>query len=78
MNRFEIESFFLKHERKKNYYSSNFKKLSHVEKKEILEYFNELYSLSSKVDIRYINLGLKFERNFKKRFFSNSQIKKSL
>jgi hypothetical protein len=78
MNRFEIESFFLKHERKKTYYSTNFKKLSHVEKRLILEYFNELSSLSGKVDIRYINLGLKFERNFKKCFFSNSQIKKSL
>ena len=78
MNRFQMESFFLKHERKKTYYDSNFKKLSHIERRLILKYFNKLASFSSKIDIRYINLGLKFEKNFKKRFFSNNQIKKSL
>ena len=75
MNRFQMESFFLKHERKKTYYDSNFKKLSHIERRLILKYFNKLASFSSKIDIRYINLGLKFEKNFKKRFFQTIKLR---
>ena len=64
MNRAQIESFFLKHERKKTYNTSNFKKITNKEKKLILKYLKNLVSSNDKIDIRYINLILKFEKNF--------------
>lgn len=78
MNRAQIESFLLKHERKKTYNTSNFKKITSKQKKLILEYLKNLVSSNNKIDIRYINLILKFKKNFRKQFLSINQIKKNL
>tara|TARA_Y100000816_G_C26040866_1_gene545162 strand:- start:86 stop:322 length:237 start_codon:yes stop_codon:yes gene_type:complete len=78
MNRSQMESFFLKHERKKTYNPTNFKKTTNKEKKLLLIFLKKLASSKDKIDIRYINLAVKLEKNFKKRFLSNIKIKRSL